>query len=433
MAKAIKNAKLDSRSARRPLKENKNPYWVRLDRDAYLGYRKGSKGGYWIARLRTQGHKFKFQSLGVADDLQDADGIGVFDYFQAQTKARECFANMRREEKGVGKKNYTVDDALDAYYEYLKRNKKTADRARFAINGLIRPVFGKIKAVDLSYKQISAWHRKLAEEKPRLRVTPGKAQRYKDLEETPDYLRKRKSSANRHLTILKAALNRAYQEGDITSDDTWRRVKPFRDVERPKVRYLSQNECERLVNACEGEFKRLVQAALLTGCRYGELIALKSHDYNRDSGTLYIRESKNGKPRHVILDKIGQGFFDTVTAGKLGNDLIFPKSEKDGVQEKWGASHQIRPINAACHKAKIAPVINFHILRHTHASHLAMQGVPLTVIASQLGHSDTRVTEKHYSHLAPGYIADTIRANFPNLNIVDESNVLPIKNRKGRA
>ena len=108
----------------------------------------------------------------------------MFDYFQAQTKARECFANMRREEKGVGKKNYTVDDALDAYYEYLKRNKKTADRARFAINGLIRPVFGKIKAVDLSYKQISAWHRKLAEEKPRLRVKPGKAQRYKDLEET---------------------------------------------------------------------------------------------------------------------------------------------------------------------------------------------------------------------------------------------------------
>src|SRR5690606_7491195 len=116
--------------------------------------------------------------------------------------------------------------------------------------------------------------------------------------------------------------------------------------------------------------------------------------------------------------------------GKLGNDLIFPKSEKDGVQEVWGASHQIRPMNAACEKAKITPAANFHLLRHTHASHLALQGVPLTVIAAQLGHSDTRVTEKHYAHLCPNYVADTIRANFPNLNIVDDSNVIPVERHK---
>jgi integrase len=50
-------------------------------------------------------------------------------------------------------------------------------------------------------------------------------------------------------------------------------------------------------------------------------------------------------------------------------------------------------------------------LRHTHASILAMQAVPMAVIARQLGHSDTRMTERHYAHLAPNYVADTIRAN----------------------
>jgi hypothetical protein len=40
-------------------------------------------------------------------------------------------------------------------------------------------------------------------------------------------------------------------------------------------------------------------------------------------------------------------------------------------------------------------------LRHTYASALAMQGVPMAVIAAQLGHSDTRMTEKHCAHLAP--------------------------------
>jgi hypothetical protein len=54
-------------------------------------------------------------------------------------------------------------------------------------------------------------------------------------------------------------------------------------------------------------------------------------------------------------------------------------------------------------------------LRHTHASILAMRSVPMAVIARQLGHADTRMTERHYAHLAPNYVADTIRASFPSL------------------
>jgi hypothetical protein len=41
-----------------------------------------------------------------------------------------------------------------------------------------------------------------------------------------------------------------------------------------------------------------------------------------------------------------------------------------------------------------------------------MQAVPMALIARQLGHSDTRMTERHYAHLAPNYVADTIRASF---------------------
>src|SRR5262249_23197715 len=60
-------------------------------------------------------------------------------------------------------------------------------------------------------------------------------------------------------------------------------------------------------------------------------------------------------------------------------------------------------------------------------STLAMRGVPMGVIAEQLGHADTRMTEKHYAHLAPSYIADTIRAHFPTLGIAEESTVTPIQ------
>ena len=52
----------------------------------------------------------------------------------------------------------------------------------------------------------------------------------------------------------------------------------------------------------------------------------------------------------------------------------------------------------------------------------------MAVIAKQLGHADTRMTEKHYAHLAPNYVADTIRAKFPRLGIADPpSTVVPLK------
>ncbi len=56
-----------------------------------------------------------------------------------------------------------------------------------------------------------------------------------------------------------------------------------------------------------------------------------------------------------------------------------------------------------------------------------MRGVPIAVIAKQLGHADTRMTEKYYAHLAPNYIADTMRANFPNLGIGETPKVVPLR------
>ena len=64
-------------------------------------------------------------------------------------------------------------------------------------------------------------------------------------------------------------------------------------------------------------------------------------------------------------------------------------------------------------------------MRHTYASQLVQKGVHLSIIAAQLGHSDTRICEKHYAHLSPSYIADTIRANMPDMGISDvEDNVV---------
>lgn len=418
MARQVKNVKLDTRTARRDLKQDKNPYWTRIDRNSHLGYRKGSKGGYWIARIRLD-DGFKMQSIGTADDTSDAEGIEILDYFQAVEKARLWFEQAARIEKGIGKAKYTVTNALDDYIEYLEMHGKSAQRAKYCIEAYIRDTFGSTLVSNLQSKKISDWHKKLVDDKPRKRAKKGEISFNTDATKEDDYLRKRKATANRILTILKAALNRAYNEGKVANDDAWRRIKPYRNVDSAKIRFLALGECGRLVNACDKDFKPLVQSALLTGCRWGELINMRAQDYHKDSGTLFIPDSKSGKPRHVTLEVQGQKFFARHVIGKSSGEYMFLR--EDG--EQWGRSHQTRRLKDACQRAQIRPVISFHILRHTHASQLVQRGVPLPVIAAQLGHADTRICEKHYAHLSPSYISDTIRAHFPDMNIVDTDNI----------
>jgi integrase len=81
---------------------------------------------------------------------------------------------------------------------------------------------------------------------------------------------------------------------------------------------------------------------------------------------------------------------------------------------------------AACERAKITPRVSFHILRHSWASLAVMAGVPLMVVAKNLGHSDTRMVERHYGHMAPSFVADAIRKGAPRFGLA-ASNVKPIR------
>ena len=93
----------------------------------------------------------------------------------------------------------------------------------------------------------------------------------------------------------------------------------------------------------------------------------------------------------------------------------------------WRKSHQSRPLEEASARAGMVPHVTFHILRHTHGSHLAMKGVPMGVIAAQLGHAGTRMTEKHYAHLAPSYVSQMIRENFPTLGIATKPTIKSLR------
>jgi len=424
MARTVRNAKLDSRSARSRLATRREPYWTVVSRGCAIGYRKGAKGGTWIARFRDADGRQHYEALGGADDAVESDVAGTLAYAQAQERARAWFAvTSRNLAAGVPTGEiWTVGNALDTYLAWYEVHRKAVSRVRWVTAHLIRPALGDIPLERLNRQQIVRWHEQLANTPARVRVKPGMAVRYRDVSADPDAKRRRQSTANRVLTVLKAALTRAYQEGHVASDEAWRRVVPFRGADAPRVRYLSDVEARRLVNACEGTFRTLVTAALLSGARYGELTSLRVADFDTTAKTVHIRPatSKSGKGRHIALSDEGQTFFAGLARGRPSRDLMLAK---DGPRN-WRTSEQKRPMLKACAAASIDPPVSFHALRHTYASRLAMRGVPLAVIAAQLGHTDTRMVERHYGHLAPSYIAETIRTAFGTLGLVPADNVI---------
>jgi integrase len=415
MGRLSRDARLETREARARLKASHEPYWRQITPGLFLGYRKGARGGVWVVRKSEDGQKIK-RTLGNADDHQDANGVDVFDYKQAHRKAvefSEAKIEVRRQDK------YTVAQAMADYMEWLSVHGKSAARTQPTVDAHILPSFGPLKLADLTTEKLTAWQRHLVEQPIRKRgklipIDPADS----------EALRKRKASANRIMTVLKAALNHAWKHGKVESKDAWERVKPFRAVDVPKERYLSESECTRLLNACGPDFRELVRAALLTGCRYGELIRMEVQDFNRDAGAVLVREAKSGKSRHVPLTDEGRGCFERWTAGKLRGERVFTR--EDG--EPWGKDHQARRMTDACRAAKIEPAVSFHDLRNTYGSLLAMRGVPLQVIAAALGHADTRMTERHYAHLRDSYVAQTIRANLPSFG--SEASTVTVLERK---
>ena len=415
MGRRVRDARLDTREARLKLKAHHEPYWRLIHEGLHLGYRKGLRGGSWIVRVSHEG-KYRKDAFASADDQEDANGKTILSFAQAQAEAIKRAKTIIKEDPDEGP--CTVNRALDDYLAWYAINKKALASTRNAVDAHIRPALGEKLVTDLSARQIRKWHESLAQAPARLRTARnGKPKFRKYSAENADLVRRRKASTNRVLTVLKAALNHAWRDHKATSNEAWASVKPFRGVDTPKIRYLSIAESTRLINACKPDFRKLVTAAVLTGCRYGELIHMQCGDYNPDAGAVLVRVTKNGKPRHVPLTDEGRGFFERICAGRSDGELAFLR--EDGAP--WGKSHQARPISDASKVAKIKPAIDFHVLRHTYGSALAMQGVPLQVIAEALGHSDTRITSRHYAHLMPSFVADTIRKHLPSFGIAPDN------------
>jgi len=415
MARRAKSP-IDNKAERAKLPPRGAPYYLAVASDAQLGFRKGKNRAVWVLRRRVEDGSYVVTKIGRADDDDLADSL---DFQQARDKALAIVMGEATPAKGASRRAkakdapWTVSDALTAYFEARQSPKKSR-----CLAAVIEPTLGHIRLCDLTDEKLSAALRGLAER-------PRKSRGGTTLPEpaTDEERRRRRNSANRSWTVLRAALNYAFKKRKVASDSEWKLVSPLANADAAAFRWLSRDEARRLVDAIDDKaFRNLVVAALLCGARYSELGRLVAGDFDSRSDTLLVRESKTGKSRKIALTKEGCTFFERLTAGRNATDLML--TQGDG--SPWTEGVQARLMRAACKRAGIQAA-NFHCLRHTHASHAVQDGLSLTMLAANLGHASTRMTER-YAHLAPDHLRRTVQERMRPFGFdSDDSNIVTLR------
>lgn len=414
MPRTKRDASLDTRAKRKRLRAKTSPYWTWIAEGCSIGYRKNQRGGVWVARFYNADVTPSFQQtkLGQTDDENDADGVAIFNFSQALDLARRWYRDQTAQARGVRRiAAYTVVHAMRDYMEEFKRRgKRTAIETKRTIDFHINPRLGEVLVEKLTRDNVRKWLNAIVESPARRRSKKNAEPRYKPAPTTDEEKRRRKDTANRVLTVLKAGLNFALREGHVECSGTaWREIKPFHAVGAIRQRFLTSDEQQKFTSACEGDFKLLVLGALHSGARYGELARLKVQDFNGHSLYVPALISKTAKSRTINLDRDAKKFFAAMVAKRSGGEYIFLRN--GGF---WGKSEQFRPMREACKTAKLTD-FPFYTLRHTAASNWLRAGVPMKYIAEQMGNS-LAICERHYAHIAPDHRAEVF-ANLPSLGL----------------
>src|SRR3989475_3905658 len=202
------------------------------------------------------------------------------------------------------------------------------------------------------------------------------------------------ATINRDLSRLRHMLNIAV-EWELLEESPMQGMKFLRE-NNARTRYLSVDECHRLIDSCMApHIRAIVTVALHTGMRLGEILNLRWQDLDLSSGFILVRDSKNGQARQVPMDSMISTLLRSWP--RLSDqDIVFTSVLTGGriVDVRTGFLN-------ACKRAGLTD-LHFHDLRHTFASQFVMSGGSLYTCQRVLGHKSITMTQR-YAHLSPTY------------------------------
>lgn len=358
--------RIDRVDTRTRLKLRRDPYWHRILRGRYLGFRRMTAGspGTWLARY-YDGETYKYQPLGEFEILPEKDR------FDAARKAAEEW--FRHIDRGGSTEVSTVKAACTAYVKHLEIEKsaKAASDAKGRFKRLVdTDSLGAIELQKLAPRHLAEW---------KARVLDNGGTR---------------GSYNRNATALRAALNLAYQRREVASDHAWaEELTPFKNADGQRTLYLDPAARRKLIAKAPAEVRPLLTALALVPMRPGELVNLKVEHLDAAQRVLHVPGGKTGA-RPIPLGAEALAHFKACAKDKLPGAWLIARG--DGSQWDrfaWGAA--IRDAVAA---AKLPKATCAYTLRHSAITDLVTGGLDLFTISKIAGTSILMI-ERHYGHL----------------------------------
>lgn len=362
---------IDKERARKALKPRREPYWgAPVETGLYVGFRCLEMGGNWIARYRNEDGKQTYQALGrVSPEM---------DYQAAQQAARRW---RRALEAGV-----KVDRALsvaDVCRDYIKALESDG-RARTAIDTRKRfdrivyaDAIGPLRADKLSQRHLEAWAARMeaGEMTGRKKGVPAR------------------STLNRNLTSLKAALNRAVSRREIPKDRAieWAAIKPHKNADGRRDIYLTRPQRRALLDATDGDLRDLLTCVALTGCRPGDPAAMVRKDYESRTGTVTFR-TKTGA-RVIPVSPAAITLLNRLAKDKLPGAPLFTNGGVPWTPQAWAPL-----VKSAAARAELPPETVAYSLRHCWITDAIHGGMDLLTVARLTGTS-LEMISKTYGHL----------------------------------
>jgi integrase len=214
------------------------------------------------------------------------------------------------------------------------------------------------------------------------------------------------ATVNRELSCIKHMFRKAVEWGYLGADP-FKTVRKFREPPG-RIRYLTQDEIDRLLVCCSRHVRPMVIMALNTGMRIGEILSLQWNDIDLKTGVIAVRHSKNNESRMVPINDALHEALMALEPG-MGDSHVFTHLNGEPYHFIYDG------FRAALKRARIDN-FRFHDLRHTFASHLVMQGVDIRTVGQLLGHKTIAMTMR-YSHVSDERLKDAVH----RLNLTEPS------------
>jgi integrase len=336
---------------------------------------------------------------GYQLDYRDPTGKRVRQTFKLKKEAK---AELAKREALIAenryldvRKSYTtrLKDLTDTYIENHEHQPSFKSQKCYAIDHILEYFGPETLLVRITYRELETYRNYL-----RNLLTK---------HDTP----RKPATVNRQMATLRHIMRKAlaWDMIDVNPFDKGESLQLTENNQR--LRFLSEEEVERLLTECPLYLRDIVICAVNTGMRKSELLNLKWTQIR--SGQIYLTETKTDKPRQIPVNGTLQALFKTIRK-KWGtkNEQVFLYDGSTVVvfKEKVRIRQpkKVCPVpvidikhafRAAVKRAGIDD-FRFHDLRHTFASHLVMNGASLKVVQELLGHADIKMTMR-YSHLSP--------------------------------